>query len=203
MRGLPRHHMLDPTGNSPALQLPSQFQVLGFAFQVPNPQSATGMVGREAEIAELHTWLDKALQGERQIVFVTDEPGIGKTTLVDTFLDQIAADGSVWLGRGQCIEHYGAGEAYLPVLEALGRLCREPDGKRLIELLAQQAPTWLVQMPALLSAAELEALQRKVLGATPDRPGIVLVQRQSAAHPFRSCPWRSSARAPARRAKAA
>jgi len=88
---------------------------------------------------------------------------------VDTFLDQIAADGSVWLGRGQCIEHYGVGEAYMPVLEALGRLCRVPGGERLIELLAQQAPTWLVQMPALLSATELEALQRKVLGATQGR----------------------------------
>ena len=51
--------------------------------------------------------------------------------------------------------------AFAPVLEALGRLCREPGGEHLIELLGQQAPTWLVQLPALLSAAELEALQRK------------------------------------------
>ena len=29
------------------------------------------------------------------------------------------------------------------------------------DLLHQHAPTWLVQMPALLSATELEALQRK------------------------------------------
>jgi len=52
------------------------------------------------------------------------------------------------------------------VLEALGRLCREPEGKRLVELLSQHAPSWLVQMPALLSTAELEGLQRKVAGAT-------------------------------------
>src|SRR5438034_1727944 len=78
-------------------------------------------------------------------------------------------DASLWIGHGQCIEHYGAGEAYLPVLEALGRLCREPGGEHLLELLGQQAPTWLVQMPALLSAAELEALQRKVLGTTREQ----------------------------------
>ncbi|HEV8715499.1 MAG TPA: hypothetical protein VGX03_22050, partial [Candidatus Binatia bacterium] len=36
-------------------------------------------------------------------------------------------------------------------------------------LLAQHAPTWLVQMPALLNAAELETLQRKVAGATKER----------------------------------
>ena len=41
----------------------------------------------------------------------------------------------LWLGHGQCIEQYGAGEAYLPVLEALGRLCRGPDGERLVALL--------------------------------------------------------------------
>src|SRR2546428_12592546 len=78
-------------------------------------------------------------------------------------------DSSLWIGRGQCIEHYGAGEAYLPLLEALGRLCREPGGERLLELLGQSAPTWLVQMPAVLRAAELETLQRKTAGATRER----------------------------------
>jgi DNA-binding winged helix-turn-helix (wHTH) protein len=122
------------------------------------------VVGREAELAQLHRWLGKVLSGERQIVFVTGEPGIGKTTLVDAFLHGL--DANPWVGRGQCIEHYGAGEAYMPVLEALGRLCRGPGGERLIELLSRHAPTWLVQMPALLTPADLETLQRKTLGAT-------------------------------------
>jgi DNA-binding winged helix-turn-helix (wHTH) protein len=158
------------------LTTPQLVQSSRFKVQSPNQSPAIStqhpaptLVGRETELSQLHRWLETALEGQRQIVFVTGEPGIGKTTLVNTFLEQIAADEQVWLGRGQCIEHYGAGEAYLPVLEALGRLCREPGGERLIELLAQQAPTWLVQMPALLSAAELEALQRKVLGATQGR----------------------------------
>src|SRR5262249_39969762 len=58
---------------------------------------------------------------------------------------------------------------YLSVLEALGRLCRAPGGDRLIALLSQHVPTWLVQMPALLSTTDLEALQRKVPGATRHR----------------------------------
>jgi hypothetical protein len=41
------------------------------------------------------------------------------------------------------VEHYGAGEAYLPMLEALGRLCRGPGGKEVVALLGQQAPTWV------------------------------------------------------------
>jgi len=82
------------------------------------------LVGCDVELSQLHGWLEQALHGARQLVFVTGEPGIGKTTVVDTFLDQVAAMDRCWIGRGQCIQHYGAGEAYLPVLEALGRLGR-------------------------------------------------------------------------------
>src|SRR5262249_38697493 len=119
--------------------------------QFPTPSC----VGREGELRQLHHWWDKALNCERQVVFVTGEPGIGKTTLVEAFLAQMAADDKVWIARGQCIGHYGAGEAYLPLLEALGRLCREPGGEHLVELLSQYAPTWLGQMPTLLSGTDL------------------------------------------------
>ncbi len=148
-----------------------KFQVSSsLSTPVPSTQHpAPTLVGREAELSQLHGWLDKALNGERQLVFVTGEPGIGKTTVVEAFLEQVATEGSLWIGRGQCIEHYGAGEGYMPVLEALGRLCREPSGSHFLELLAQQAPTWLVQMPALLSRTALEALQRKTAGATRER----------------------------------
>ncbi|HEV8711313.1 MAG TPA: hypothetical protein VGX03_00590 [Candidatus Binatia bacterium] len=51
----------------------------------------------------------------------------------------------------------------------MGRLCRGADDERLIVLLHQYAPTWLVQMPALLSVMECEALQRRTHGATRER----------------------------------
>jgi predicted ATPase len=73
------------------------------------------------------------------------------------------------VGWGQCIEQYGAGEAYLPVLEALGWLGRQTGGERLLAILHQYAPTWLVQLSTLLSPAELEAVQRRVQGATRER----------------------------------
>ncbi len=129
----------------------------------------SAMVGRDTELAQLRGWLDKALNGERQTVFVTGEPGIGKTTIVEAFLRQIVTEEKVWIGRGQCIEHYGAGEAYMPVLEALGRLCRDPEAEQLIDVLSRHAPTWLVQLPALLNADDFERLQRKVQGATRER----------------------------------
>jgi hypothetical protein len=57
--------------------------------------------------------------------------------LVDAFLAQITVTEVVWSPRGQCIEHYGAGEAYLPLLEALGQLARGPDGVGVVALLQQ------------------------------------------------------------------
>src|SRR5262249_34594035 len=88
--------------------------------------------------------------------------------LVDAWLERVEPE-ELWSARGQCIDHYGAGEAYLPVLEALGRLCRQPGPARLIELLRQYAPTWLVQLPWPLSPAERDALQREVWGTTRER----------------------------------
>jgi predicted ATPase len=117
--------------------------------------------------------LEKALHGERQIVFITGEPGIGKTSLVEAFLARLADEHEheheTWIGRGQCIEHYGAGEAYMPVLEALGRLGREPGGTQLITMLRRYALSWLVQLPALVSVAEREKLRQEAQGATRER----------------------------------
>ena len=51
---------------------------------------------------------------------IIGEPGIGKTVLLDMFVAQVRAIEQVWVGRGQCIEHYGAGEPYLPLLGGPG-----------------------------------------------------------------------------------
>lgn len=126
-------------------------------------------MGREAEIRAFHRWLDRARHGTRQMIFVTGETGVGKTTTVEAFVKDAARQGNLWIKRGQCIDHYGAGEAYMPVLEALEQLCRAPEGERLVGLLARHAPTWLVQMPWLLSTADLDRLQRVPLGTTQER----------------------------------
>jgi DNA-binding winged helix-turn-helix (wHTH) protein len=133
-------------------------------------QPPSGFVGRQEELAQLHRALEQALLGERQVVFVTGEPGIGKTALIDTFLSHSAgAHPGLWVGRGQCIEHHGRGEAYLPLLEALGGLARRAEGRALIPLLRRQAPTWLLQMPRFLEEAELDRLSRRVYGVTAER----------------------------------
>ena len=125
-------------------------------------------VGRDAELERLRGWLERATHGQRHCGFVTGEPGIGKTALVDVFCRRVQREGRAWVGRGQCVEHYGAGEAYGPVLEALGRLGRD-HGDRLVPLLYHHAPTWLLQLPMLLRDADLEALQRRAAGTTQER----------------------------------
>lgn len=131
--------------------------------------STARVLGRAAPLSSLRGWLGRALGGQRQIVFVTGEPGIGKTTLVESFFEGSAITQGTRTARGQCLEQYGAGEAYLPVLDALSRLCRGAEGVRVVELLRQYAPTWLAQMPSLVATAEREALRQEVLGATRER----------------------------------
>jgi DNA-binding winged helix-turn-helix (wHTH) protein/tetratricopeptide (TPR) repeat protein len=125
-------------------------------------------IGREAELARLGEHFAKAIAGDRQIVFVIGEAGIGKTALVDAFLESMPRE-TVLVGRGQCLDHHGSGEAYLPVLDALGQLCRGPHASDLVDVLRRMAPTWLTQLPWLLSPADRELLLRELQGTTRER----------------------------------
>ena len=125
------------------------------------------VVGRDEALSRMRNWLEKMLGGERQIVFVTGEAGIGKTSLVDTFVQSTVSDRRIRIARGECLDQYGTSEAYLPVLEAIGRLCRKQE--QVIDVLRTHAPMWLLQMPSLVSASDREVLSRQVFGATRER----------------------------------
>ncbi len=51
----------------------------------------TLFVGRQRELAQLQQWVTQAQQGQRQVVLVSGEPGIGKTTVVEAFLQRLAS----------------------------------------------------------------------------------------------------------------
>jgi DNA-binding winged helix-turn-helix (wHTH) protein len=129
----------------------------------------TKFVGRDRALGELRAYLQRAFGGQRQIVFVTGEPGIGKTTLVDEFPRRAGTGAPLRIARGQCVEGFGGTEAYYPMLEALGNLCRDSAGNTVVQILAAQAPTWLVQFPSLVKREQRETLQREILGATRER----------------------------------
>ena len=52
--------------------------------------------------SDLRTHLARAIRGQRQIVFVTGGPGIGKTTLVDEFQRQAARGATIPIAKGLC-----------------------------------------------------------------------------------------------------
>ena len=139
--------------------------------RIPAPRPMDGrLVGRDAPLAALREFLGKAIRGQRQIVFVTGEPGIGKTAMVDEFQRRALAEvAGLRVALGQCVEGFGSKEGYYPMLEALGQLCRGSAGGQVVDILATQAPTWLVQFPPLLKQEHRETLQREILGATRER----------------------------------
>ena len=142
---------------------------LGDALEVPPPLTTGPLVGRQGEVEAVAQWFERAAHGARQLVFLSGEAGIGKTTVVDMVLARLGTGSGVRIARGQCAEHYGEGEPYLPLLEALGQLCRGPRHPDVLAVLRRYAPLWLVQLLGVLSEAELEHLQRHVQGATAAR----------------------------------
>ena len=134
--------------------------------ELPSPK----IVGRNTQLDELRNCLQKAMGNQRQVVFTTGETGIGKTTLVDEFLRRTAAAfPGVRIARGQCVEGYGGREAYYPMLEAVSQLCGGSAGDAIVQVLSTEAPTWLVQFPALVSNKQREILQQEMVGATRER----------------------------------
>jgi DNA-binding winged helix-turn-helix (wHTH) protein/tetratricopeptide (TPR) repeat protein len=127
------------------------------------------VVGRDTELEALRAALRSVRDRRRTTVFITGEAGSGKTTLVDLFVEQAAAQSRLLVGRGACVEQYGSGQAYLPVLDAIGALCRGTGADQVIEVLATHAPTWLVQLPSLIRPNRLDELQRRASGATQAR----------------------------------
>jgi predicted ATPase len=141
----------------------------GGDLEGPPPLTAGPLVGRQGEVEALAGWFQRAAHGTRQLLFVSGEAGVGKTTVVDLFLARLATGSEVRTARGQCVEHYGEGEPYLPFLEALGRLGHGSERDAVLTVLRRYAPMWLVHLPGLVSEPELERLHGRLHGLTPAR----------------------------------
>jgi len=129
------------------------------------PPDAERWAGRKGALARLHGLWAETLAGERRILFLTGEAGIGKTTLIEMLLRDLGTEPNpppvLW---GQCIDHFGAGEAFLPLLSALGGYV--PYCKAVFRSVA---PTWLAQLPGAVAPEERADLQQEVIGANRER----------------------------------
>jgi tetratricopeptide (TPR) repeat protein len=104
-------------------------------------------VGRETERNALRRAYAQAQRGASLIVGVTGEAGLGKSTLTEDFLGELAAgpDRPI-VARGRCSERLAGSEAYLPVLEALDHLLRRTSSVSVDQLMRTVAPTWYTQV---------------------------------------------------------
>src|SRR5262249_60271441 len=127
------------------------------------------LVGRDGVLATLSERLERARAGRQQLVFLSGEAGIGKTSVIDALVTHAAGDPEVVIAQGACVEHYGATEAYLPILDGFGRLLRGPAGPHVLGVLERHAPTWLVQFPWLERSGDPALLRRDLLGVTKER----------------------------------
>src|SRR5262249_54931363 len=131
-------------------------------------EAATSLlVGRTGAHSKLEASLKRALDGHAQFVFITGDPGAGKSSLADAFIECVPSNALV--ARGHALEQYGSGEAYMPVLEAFTSLCKSDNKAVVLRSLEIHAPTWVAQMPSVAAAVNQTALQREVLGATRER----------------------------------
>jgi predicted ATPase len=123
------------------------------------------LVGRDFELNALRECLSKSLIGQRQLVLLTGEVGIGKTTVLDEFQRQAAlAAPNIRIAREHCFESFGGKEPFHSMLSALDQLLRGPDHNEIARIISTQAPTWVGQFPVLLTR------ERRALAATVSRP---------------------------------
>lgn len=116
----------------------------GFAAADATQASPTAppLIGREKDLRQLEALARSAEKSDRQTVFLTGEPGIGKTALLDAFCRDFTGAGRWIRGRGQCVEGLRGRDENYPILEALGQLCASAHAEDVCSILGKMAPSW-------------------------------------------------------------
>jgi tetratricopeptide (TPR) repeat protein len=96
-----------------------------------NPLYRRVFVGRESELKQLQSAFDGAISGQRALMMVTGEPGIGKTSLCEQLSTYVTLRGGRTL-VGHCYEAGSLSLPYLAFVEALRSyvLSRDPKDLR-------------------------------------------------------------------------
>jgi len=129
--------------------------------------SSGPLFGRSPELEILEEARQSAGAGRTQLVFLTGEPGIGKTSLCRQFLDQLPPESNSLVGWGNCYDLHGEGEAYLPFLEGIDRIARSSQGETVQQLLGRYAPSWHAQFPWMLKPGH--GVEPHLLATSPSR----------------------------------
>lgn len=160
------------------------------APESPAPEETALCVGRATELETLRDRADAAWRGHRAIALIAGEAGVGKTRLLETFIDSLPRRTPIWTVRGQALAHPGAREPYGLLLDALSQLVSGPEGETLARLMPKAAPSWAAQFPgpdARRAAPPLSADRNKpatmrreftdlMERLTRSRPGILVLE---------------------------
>ena len=141
------------------------------------PAAARKTVGREAERRALVDAFQGTVQGRGRIATITGEPGIGKTSIVEEVLAEIAVGPHrPVIVRGRCSERLAGAEAYLPILEVLDSLLHghtilhQQTSGRFTEMMKTLAPTWFVHVGMLsMESISAQQLREETKIASPER----------------------------------
>jgi DNA-binding winged helix-turn-helix (wHTH) protein len=135
------------------------------------------IVGRDVERKELRRAFQLAQQGHGGLVCVSGDVGLGKTALINAFLDDLVQDGQTFhLARGRCSESLTESEPFMPWIEAHGLLAREEN---ISQLMQKVAPTWHREITHAGSGAARK-MKRELLDfyqqVSPVHPLIVVIE---------------------------
>jgi DNA-binding winged helix-turn-helix (wHTH) protein/tetratricopeptide (TPR) repeat protein len=151
---------------------------LGYRFiaEVREPNAARSRihvgqrpVGRAKELAELNAAYASVQEGRGPALFITGEPGMGKTTLAQQFLTAVSSLSGGLVAVGRCSERLAGVEAYLPVLECIDDLLRQDPAPATRELLMQVAPTWYGRFVCHPESPSFAAAAPKAKAASQER----------------------------------
>lgn len=111
-----------PTPHTPTSTWP------GLSPQAPAEPAL--FVARDAELERLNAALARAVHGQGGILFVTGEPGSGKTALLAEFARQaLAQNADLLVAWGQCSAFTGQGDPYFPFLHIVRTLVGETEAQ--------------------------------------------------------------------------
>jgi DNA-binding NtrC family response regulator/tetratricopeptide (TPR) repeat protein len=158
-------------------------------------------VGRQQEMAVLHSRLGAALRGRGQLVSIVGDAGIGKSRLLYEFSQSVGTDQIAYI-EGRCLS-YGSTIPYLPVLDLIRAVChitqaddaagagekiRHTFGRAgmdpgkltpyLLDLLGYKDGTEGLDLvpPDTIKAGISEALRQITLGASQRQPFLVVIE---------------------------
>jgi tetratricopeptide (TPR) repeat protein len=118
-------------------------------------------VGRAEELALLLAAEERVAKGKPAVSLVVGDAGIGKTRLLNEFVEQVRRHGTLILAGG-CMELGDVGLPYLPVVEALRELTASADTAEVLADAARFAPGLGRLLPEVADTASSGVGQRHI-----------------------------------------